>query len=268
MRLRILVPGPRGRRRAHHRLSLLRERVGSASEAYLGELVRRLRERLGAVFCGGWLIGSAALGDFDAARSDLDVQAVSGARLRPAELERLAAALSHESLPCPVRGLELVVYAREDLSATAPPRFQLNLNSGPQMNRHVGLDPGAEPGFWFVLDVSIARQAAIPLGGRTASDLLPELARDLVVAALRESLAWCSQEGEPAGAAQAACRAWAWAVEGRWHSKSEAVAWAAARVPDPEPLQRALALRAGRDAPPLEDAEVAPIVAAARAALG
>ena len=88
----------------------------SALADYLSRLTLRLGPHLGRRLAGAWLIGSGALGDFDRLRSDVDVQAVSTTRLTRAELERLAAALSHQALRCPVRGLEFVLYAREDLS--------------------------------------------------------------------------------------------------------------------------------------------------------
>src|SRR3954468_17053752 len=52
------------------------------------------------------------------------------------------------ALPCPVRGLELVLYAREDLADAA---FQINLNAGPRMPFAVAYDPAEVPRFWFVL---------------------------------------------------------------------------------------------------------------------
>src|SRR3712207_5452745 len=107
-----------------------------------------------------WVIGSGALGDFDSLRSDVDVQAVTATRLTRPELERLAATLSHDALPCPVRGLEFVLYAREDLADPAGPAFQLNLNTGRGMTEHAGYDAAAEPRFWFTLDVAIARHRA------------------------------------------------------------------------------------------------------------
>jgi hypothetical protein len=189
------------------------------------------------------MVGSGALGDFDPLRSDIDVQAVSTGRLGRPELEQLAAALSHPALPCPVRGLEFVLYAREDLADPLGPAFQLNLNTGPRMQQHTGYEPGAEPRFWFILDVAIARELARPLAGRAPGELLPELPGPLVLSALRDSLAWW-REHDAAGAILAACRAWAWATEGRWLSKSAAAAWAAERVPDSGPINRALARRA------------------------
>ena len=56
--------------------------LGPAVDAYLAELVGRLRAVAGERLVGAWLVGSAALGDFDPARSDLDVQAVTAERRR------------------------------------------------------------------------------------------------------------------------------------------------------------------------------------------
>jgi hypothetical protein len=204
------------------------------------------------------MAGSGALGDFDPLRSDVDVQAVSTDRLGRPELEQLAAALSQPALPCPVRGLEFVLYAQEDLEDPLGPAFQLNLNSGPQMQQHAGYDPDAEPRFWFVIDVAIARELARPLAGRAPGELLPELPRPLVLGALRDSLAWW-RDHDGAGAILAACRAWAWATEGRWLSKSDAAAWAAERVADHGPISRALARRADPGAPEPSAADVAAI---------
>ena len=50
-------------------------------ETYLAELVGAADAQLGSRLVGVWLFGSAALGDFDPQRSDLDVQAVSSAVL-------------------------------------------------------------------------------------------------------------------------------------------------------------------------------------------
>jgi hypothetical protein len=208
-------------------------------EAYLDELVQRLRARLGERLVAAWQVGSGALGDFDPARSDVDVQALAP-RLARAELRALAAELS--ALECPVRGLEFVLY--EDLREA---RFQLNLNTGPRMDHHEGYDPDAEPRFWFVLDLSIARQHRRALYGELE---LPELPRPVVLGAIRESLEWWRRH-DAAQAILAACRAWAFLETGDWLSKGEAARWAQPRVEGE--VRRALAARGGGPAPTEED---------------
>jgi hypothetical protein len=227
--------------------------------AYLGELMTRLQARLGDRLVGAWVIGSGALGDFDRLRSDIDVQAVATTRLARIELQRLAAALSHEALPCPVRGLEFVLYAREDLADPLGPAFQLNLNTGPGMEHHAGYDPAAEPRFWFLLDVAIAREHACPLAGPRPRAVLPALPHALVLSALREALQWYRVH-DTAQAVLAACRAWAWATDGRWLSKGDAAAWATAQLGSSVPITKALARRSDCAAPGPSPAEAAAVL--------
>jgi predicted nucleotidyltransferase len=205
--------------------------LGADVETYLAQLVAHLRDGLGDRLVGAWLFGSGALGDFDPSSSDLDVQVVTTVRLARAERERLAAQLSHPALGCPVRGLELVLYAREDLDDPLGPAFQLNLNTGPRMDQHVAYDPGEDPRFWFVLDVAIGRQAGRALAGPPPGEVFPELPEPLVLASLQQALAWFSENDRRGGqAALAAARAWAWAEEGRWLAKGPAAVWLTARV--------------------------------------
>jgi hypothetical protein len=236
--------------------------------AYLDELVARLRGRLGERLVGAWLFGSAALGDFDERRSDLDVQAVATERLPGYDRRELAAAVAHDALPCPVRGLELVLYAREDLGGPTP---QLNLNSGPRMAYRLDLEPAPGEWFWFAVDVAIGREHGRALAGPPAHEVFPALGDDLVARALRASLTWHGEHdagGDGASAVLGACRAWAWAVDRRWLTKADAARWAAGRLEDPEVVERALALRDDPDQPPLTRAQRERVVAAAAGALG
>jgi hypothetical protein len=157
----------------------------------------------------------------------------------------------------PAHGLEFVLYSRDGLADPRGPAFQLNVNTGPRMEHDVGYDPDAEPRFWFVIDVDMAREGARPLAGRPPIELLPALPRALVLSALRDSLAW-HRDHDSGEAVLAACRAWAWATEERWLSKSDAGAWAAARIQDPAPVAKALARRADQAAlgPSPRDVEV------------
>jgi predicted nucleotidyltransferase len=233
--------------------------VADPPTPYLDELVARLRRVAGDRLVGVWLMGSAALGDFDPRRSDLDVQAVTSERLPLAEREAIVAALEHETLPVPARGLEFVLYAREDLEHAA---YELNLNTGPRMDRHVSFDADGDPRFWFVIDLSIGREHARALTGPPAADVFPSLTRPLIAASLRQAMEFFAAE-DPSGAqlVLAACRTWAWAAEGRWLSKGEAADWAQARLDDPAPVIDAAARR------PVTAAAREAVVARARTAL-
>jgi hypothetical protein len=89
--------------------------------------------------------------------------------------------------------------------------------------------------------------------------VLPELPRARLVAAHRESLAWW-REHDGAQAVLAACRAWAWATEGRFLSKGQAASWASTRLADAAPVAKALAHRVDAAAPDPTAAEVAAVV--------
>jgi hypothetical protein len=245
----------------------LEQLIGAAPAGYAAEVTRRVRDVIGPGLVGVWLLGSAVLGDFDARRSDMDIQAVSAGRLPRAGRARLAAALGHDALSCPARGLEFVLYAREDLPDPSGPAYQLNLNTGALMHERVSFDPGADPRFWFALDLSIGRQAGRALHGPAAASVLPRLPPRLVRDAARDSLEWHAAHGSAAEAILGACRAWAFAADGRWRSKTDAARWARPRLSDPAPLERALRLRAGAPEAPIAPRDAGPVLAAARAAL-
>jgi hypothetical protein len=234
--------------------------LGGELVEYLQRLTARLEAQVGDCLLAAWVVGSGALGDFDRLRSDIDVQAATSARLSRRDLAQVAASLSHDALPCPVRGLEFVLYARDDLSDPAGPAFQLNLNTGRAMSQHESFDPRSEPRFWFTLDVAIARESARPLTGERPVDVLAQLPRRLVGRALTEALDWY-QDHDPAQAVLAACRAWAWAADGAWLSKGAAAEWATARLGDPGAVRRSLQHRAGQVSRGPTPSEAAALVA-------
>ncbi len=157
----------------------------------------------------GFVLGSAALGSFDAATSDLDLTVVLaeplGAR-REELLRRLA------DLDVPFRDLELVAY----VVGSQPPDLELNFDHGrerPDENR-----------FWFVLDAALAEEHALPVLGRhTWSELFAPVGRERVEAAMRESLAWAEQApAENQFARLHAIRARRYLEDGVWISKAQA----------------------------------------------
>ena len=179
---------------------------------YLDALVRALRES--APIDAVYLHGSAALGAYEHGRSDVDVVAVTSRSLSLDERRALAAAV--EAIPVPARKLELVVYPR------GSDRWEINLNTG----EHLGLDPDAEPSFWFVLDRAIAEQHALPLVGPPWPELFEAESRAAVEAALDEVLQFEGWDDQARDSQLAAARARVWRETGRWVSKQEAAEWA------------------------------------------
>jgi hypothetical protein len=125
--------------------------------------------------------------------------------------EKEAVAEAAESLPCPARKLELVVYAR------GVERHELNVNTG----ELVHFDAGDDPRFWFVIDRSIAEQHSIALLGPPWHELFAPVPREAVVEALGEAAGFEGWD-DPRGAEIAATRARIWRETGEWVSKQEA----------------------------------------------
>jgi predicted nucleotidyltransferase len=181
---------------------------------YLEQLVNTLR-RSGPVEAV-YLHGSAARGAYEHGRSDVDVVAVTSRSLSLDERRSLAAAV--EELAVPARKLELVVYPR------GSDRWELNLNTpAGDAAEHVGLDPDAEPSFWFVLDRAIAAQHALALLGPEWPELFEPESQAAIEAALDEAEAFDGWD-DPRGRELAAARSRAWRQTGRWVSKREAAA--------------------------------------------
>jgi hypothetical protein len=201
-------------------------------EEYLAALTARLRARLAPELVGVYLMGSAGMGAYEPGVSDLDVWALVQPAPSASRLARLAEEVDHAALPCPARGLELVV-AR--LGRHGMPRVAMNLTDGPAMPRHVAvaLDAAREPGHWFVIDAAIGRDRARALAGPPPAEAFPPIPRSMVLDALVASLDWhAAHEPSSANAILNALRGWRYAVEGVWTPKREAAAWAAARRPE------------------------------------
>jgi hypothetical protein len=221
--------------------------------AYLEELARRIAAVTGRNLVGVYAGGSFALGDYQPGRSDLDVTTVVESRLSTEEKHTLVAATQHESLPCPARGLELVVYRRDVVEApSAEPNFELNLNTGESMKFRLDLESDPNERHWFTLDRAILAAAGIRILGLPAGDVFRPIPRTVVIPLLRESLAWYLREEAPADdAVLNACRALVFAEEARWTSKPAAGEWAMRRVDDAELVADAIAARtSGRPVDP------------------
>lgn len=238
--------------------------MDAAVERYLGALVGTARAVLGDDLVGAYAAGSVALDAFQPGRSDVDVALVCREPLIAAVKHDLVQALRHESLECPARGLELVVYRVEvAASGTPEPGFELELNTGPRMDFRATLRPEDRPVedglFWYGLDRSILHATGRALAGPPASEAFADVAaadlHDLLVASLRWWMALPTPPGdEPAPGAEdavlGACRALVQDRWGVWSSKVEAGRRLVAAGYGPADLvEQAIAARSG-GAPP------------------
>ena len=204
---------------------------------YLAELTRRLSGVLGDELLGVYAGGSYALGAYEPGRSDIDVTAVAAGALSPVAKQAIVDRLRHEALPCPARGLELVVYPLATTRAGGgEPGFELNLNTGADMGFRVDEEPGEIEGFWFAIDRAILRDHGVALAGPPPADLFAPIPRSTLLPLLQESIRWHRDSDVPLGSDTVlnTSRALRFATEGTWSSKREAGDWAAA-----EPIVRA-----------------------------
>ena len=206
-----------------------------AVRAYHEELVGRLRATLGDDLVGVYAGGSYALDDYRPGSSDLDVAVVVREPLAREAKQALVEAVRHEALPCPARGLELVVYsARAAAAPSAAADFELNVNTGARMDFRAELEPGEE-WHWFAIDRAILRQRGVALTGPPPHLAFAEIAREDLLAALAESVRWHGAV-EPASenARLNALRALRYVRTGEWTSKRAASAWAREQGVTPE----------------------------------
>ena len=160
-------------------------------DEYLAELTRSMQEILGGELVAAYAGGSYSLGAYEHGRSDIDVTVVVAGGLPDAVKRRLVEALRHEALPCPARGLELVIYPRATVErATAAPGFELNLNTGEDYRFRADFEPGEIEAFWFAIDRSIVREHGTALYGPPAAALFAEIPREMLAPQLMESMRW------------------------------------------------------------------------------
>jgi predicted nucleotidyltransferase len=171
-------------------------------EAYVAEVVEAVDGV--APVAGAYVLGSALLGGFNPATSDLDMVVVVERQLDADERARLWRALG--ALPPPVRKLELVVYA----AGAKPPAYDLNFPDG-----------DGEPGFWFVLDAAIAQERAHPLRGRPWRELLEPVTEAETRRAAEEMVRW-AEERDGELARPHGIRARHYLEHGTWMTKEEA----------------------------------------------
>ena len=199
-----------------------------AERAYLGELARRAQAVLGRNFVGAYAGGSWALGGYEPGRSDLDVSVVVREPLTDDDADALVAALRHEALTCPARGLELVVYTAELAgSANTEPGFELNLNSGAGMSFRADRAPQPGERHWFAIDRSVLAGHGIALLGPPAAEVFAPIPPAGLRPTLVDVLRWYQRVSpESEDAVLNAGRSLRFAREGVWLAKPAVRAWA------------------------------------------
>jgi len=217
--------------------------------AYLAELSRRAEAAVDVVGVYGG--GSYALGAYQPGSSDLDVAIVTRGAISPMQKDELVARLRHDALPCPARGLELVVYSVADAASTGvTPAFQLNLNTGAAMPFRVDFEPDPSEGHWFAIDRAILRDHGVALTGPPPQAVFGAIPRRLLLAVVADALRWhLAGATSTSDAVLNACRALRVAFSAGWSSKASAGWWALDYVAERDVVRAALAARTGSRPP-------------------
>jgi hypothetical protein len=216
------------------------ETLPLAVERYVAALGNRIREVLGEQLTGAYLHGSAVLGGFNPARSDIDVLVVVRKPLVSHTRRELGDRISETSLPCPARGLELSVVTTDAAQhPTADPPYELHVNTYDQ--RLVEDDGHGDPD--LVLHFLVCRRHGRPLGRSlertTAFGSLP---RSVILRRFRAELEWAINDPtvEPRYIVLSAARNWYFLETSAVASKIAAGRWALEHVADPAPVRTAL----------------------------
>lgn len=241
-------------------------RLGSAARGYVEAVAERLRETLAADLVGLYVHGSATLGDYDPARSDIDLLGVCAAPLIERERADIAARLGRDALPCPAGGgLEFTLITRAAaLNPSPAPAYELH---GWDESGRLHADPGqGDPD--LPLHFAVARACGFAVLGPPPSEVFRAVPRGELLPRLSAELDWADANASPSYRVLAACRAWRFLAEGRICSKRAAAEWALERgAPRPlvaTVLAHHLAATAVGD---LDETGVAAFIAAVRARL-
>jgi streptomycin 3"-adenylyltransferase len=195
---------------------------------------------------GMYLHGSAVIGGFHPARSDVDVLAVVGRAGTAAEQRILGEAIAAVG-GCPGAGLELSVITAATAAALGDCPYEVHVNTtGPTDAIATGADRPGDPD--LVLHVAVCRQRGLAVHGPPADRVFGPVPRDRILGALAAELRWAVDHASPAYVVLNACRALRYAEEGRLCSKIDGGEWYLRRHPGDGIV--AAALRHQRDGGP------------------
>ena len=230
-------------------------RLDNESAGYVESVSDRLENVLGANLVGLYLHGSAALGDFSQARSDVDLLAVASHPVTREEKQHIAEELSSAALPCPASGLEFHLVTRASLETpTQQPPFEIHVatQSGEPDKVVDGNNREGDPD--LVMHFAVLHEYGVPLRGPAPKKLFPPIPREWLLKAFADELRWAEVNASPAYQVLNACRAWRFVEEDAICSKTEGAEWARQRLADPAVIDQALQHRRGTtDAYPDEE---------------
>lgn len=222
--------------------------------------------RLGAVVPDGDLIGvyvhgSAVLGGFSRARSDVDVLVVVARPMDATAQEALGKALAGAAIPCPGTALELSVITAATAASLDDCPFEVHIGVTPaetQVMSGAGHDGDGD----LVLYAEVCRRAGLTAVGRPAAEVFGRVVHERLIDAIVGELGWGLTHAPYGYAVLNACRARRFAVDGTLRSKVDGGQWYLDRHPGDPVVLAALRCHTGdTDVTPPEPTAVESFVA-------
>lgn len=176
---------------------------------------------------GVYVHGSAALGGWDPATSDVDVLVVAKTMPSTQTVAQIGALLVDRVTECPGTGLELsIVTERSAARPGAPWPYVLHVAGSTASDARIvhGDSNKGDPD--LVLHYAVCRQSGYAAFGPPAATVIGAVARPVLLRALADELHWAQSNAPSHYAVLNACRALAFVREGRLLSKLDGGAWA------------------------------------------
>jgi hypothetical protein len=217
---------------------------------------------------GAYLHGSAVLGGWRPDRSDVDALFVTEADLPPAIVTAVAQTLAAAAADCPGTGLECsVVTAGQARRPAAPWPFVLHVHASADAARVVrGDGPAGDED--LLMHYVVCRVAGWAVHGPPPQETIGAIPRPVILSYLADELAWGLENASEPYAVLNACRALAFAADGKIVSKIAGGRIALSRgLGPPAIVRRALDQQLGRRSEQAADAAAAAFVTATAAAL-
>lgn len=189
---------------------------------------------------GVYLHGSAVLGGFQPARSDVDVLAVVGRSATVDTQRAVGEAIAATARKCPGTGLEMSVVTAATAGRLGTCAFEVHVNTtGPEAVVVTGADHPGDPD--LVLHCAVCRDHALAVTGPPPGRVFGPVPRDRVLGAMAADLRWAIGRGRIGYAVLNACRALRYAECGLLCGKWDGAEWYLAHHPGDPVVLAALA---------------------------
>jgi Domain of unknown function (DUF4111) len=188
--------------------------------AYCRVLAEMLSVNSGQRLVGAYLHGSAAMGGWQPARSDVDLVFVLQDHTPTTAVTGVEQALLDDAPACPGTGLECSVVTAQQAGTPTPPwPFLLHVQSSPGQDVSRIRGDALEGERDLLMHYAVCRAAGVPLFGPEPKTVFGAVPRVTILSYLADELDWGLAHGSAAYAVLNACRGLVYAADGDLVSK-------------------------------------------------